>query len=79
MCLESYNKGAINICNNWSVNGRTKRMDVRYYFLRELKENSVLEFCWMPGENNSTDLFIKNLPNRAFTKQAGYYCTDEIY
>ena len=79
MCLESDNKGSIDVCNNGSINGQTKHMDVRNYFLRKLKENGVLEFRWIPGEMNSVDLFTKNLPNQEFAKHAGSYCTDEIY
>ena len=30
MTLESDNKGAIYICNTWSVNGRTKHIDTRH-------------------------------------------------
>jgi len=43
MILECDNKGARYICNNWTVNGRTKHMDTRYYFLRELKEKGIIE------------------------------------
>ena len=32
MYLESDDKGSIDVCNNWSINGRTKHMDVRYFF-----------------------------------------------
>ena len=36
--LEIENKGAVDLANNWSAGGRTRHIDVRYYFLRELKE-----------------------------------------
>ena len=38
MVLEMDNKGAVDLANNWSVGGRTRHMDVRNYFLRELKD-----------------------------------------
>ena len=79
MIIEYDNKGAVDICNTWTVGGRTKHIDVRYYFLRELKEEGVLEFHWIEGKRNSTDLFTKNLPNPLFTKHTGYYCTDEDF
>ena len=44
MVLECDNKGALDICNSWTINGRTKHMDTRYYFLRELKENGLMIF-----------------------------------
>ena len=33
MHLKSDNKGAIEICNNWSITGRTKHIEVSYVFL----------------------------------------------
>ena len=47
--------------------------------MRELKEQGIMEFKWISGDTNSTDLFAKNLANPAFTKHASYYCTDEIF
>ena len=69
MMLECDNKGAIDICNNWTVNGRTKHIDTRHYFLRELKEKGIIESRWISGNDNSTDLFTKiyqihYLPNK---------------
>ena len=58
---------------------RTKHISTRYYFLRELKEEDMLEFRWISGKINSTDLFTKNLPNPLFIKHTGYYCTDENF
>ena len=43
MILECDKKGAISICNNWTVNGRTMHIDTRNYFLRELKEKGIIE------------------------------------
>jgi len=79
MLVESDNKGAIDICNSWTVGGRTKHIDTRYYFLRELKEEGVIKFNWIPGKENCADLFTKNLPNPIFTKHTGYFCTDEDF
>ena len=42
MILEMDNKGAIDLANNWSVGGRTRHIDVRYHFLRELKEDGTI-------------------------------------
>ena len=55
MIVESDNKGAIDLCNSWTVGGRTKHIDTRYYFLRELKEEGVLIFNWISGKINCTD------------------------
>jgi hypothetical protein len=43
MKVELDNKGAKEIINNWSVGGRTRHFGVRFNFLRELKENGIIE------------------------------------
>ena len=76
MIVESDKKGAIDLCKIWSVGGYTKHIDTRYYFLKALKEDIILEFNWVLRKENSSDLFTKNFPNPFFTKHSGYYCTD---
>ena len=70
MILEMDNKGAVDMANNWSVGGRTKHMDVRYLWLRELKEQGIIRVIWTSGESNDADLFTKNLPGPVFHKHA---------
>ena len=71
MILESDNKRSIDITNNRTVNGWTKHIDTRYYFVRKLKEQGVIESKWTPGDDNNTDLFTNNFSNPTFTKHAG--------
>jgi len=70
MILEIDNKGAVDMANKWSVGGRTKHMDVRYLWLRELKEEGLVRVIWTIGESNDADLFTKNLLGPAFCKHA---------
>jgi hypothetical protein len=42
-------KGAKDLINNWSVGGRTCHMEVREYFLRELKEQGLICCVWTAG------------------------------
>jgi hypothetical protein len=37
MILEVDNKGAVDLVNNYSVGGRTRHVETRQYFLRQLK------------------------------------------
>jgi len=37
MVLEIDSKGAIDLGDDWSHSGRTKHMEVRYFWFRELK------------------------------------------
>ena len=73
MVLEIDNKGAIDLANNWSATGRTKHVDVRHHFLRDLKEEGIMKFQWISTMENSSDLFTKNLRGPLFVKHAAVY------
>ena len=60
--------GAVDSANNWSCGGRMRR--VKLNFLRELKEEGVLDIQWMSGKENLANLFTKNLGGSDFEKQA---------
>ena len=60
--LEMDNQAAVNFPNNCSVGGRTRHIDVRQCFLRELKEAGTLLVKWIPGLLNEANIFTKNLP-----------------
>ena len=77
MILKMDNKGAVDMANNWSVGGRTKHMDVRYLWRRELKEQGIIRVIWTSVESNDADLFTKNLPGPVFHKHAiKFVCED---
>jgi hypothetical protein len=77
MILEVDNKGAKDLAHNWTIGGRTRHVDVKYHFLRELKENGIILVKWISQEENSSDLFTKNLATTLFKKHAKVYCSDE--
>jgi hypothetical protein len=66
MVLEMDNQGAVYLDNNWSIGGRTRHIDVRSVFLRELKEASVLVIKWIAGSVNEAEIFTKNLDGPTF-------------
>ena len=70
------NKGAKDPANNWSVGGRTRHIDVRYYFLRELKESGLVQTVWQHGVHNCTNLFTKNLDGPTFRRHANVFCSE---
>jgi hypothetical protein len=74
MILNMDNKGACNLMNNWSVRGQTQHIDVKYYFLRELKEQNTVRAEWIPSGENSSDMFTKNLPADMFAKHSSNFC-----
>ena len=68
------NKGAVDLANNWSVGGRTRHIEVKQYFLRDLKEAGVIETLWMSGADMPADLFTKNLGKNDFEKHTATFC-----
>jgi hypothetical protein len=73
MQLEIDNKGAVRLANNWIVGGRTHHMEVRQYFLRELKEAKIVNTTWLSGDRMSSDLFTKNLARKLFERHSCIY------
>jgi hypothetical protein len=79
MTLEIDNKGAVGLANNWSVGGRTRHVEVRQYFLRELKEEGIIHTVWLRGDDMCSDLFTKNLARPLFEKHARAFLGDDEY
>ena len=79
MFLEMDNKGAIDLVHTWSVGGYTRHDSIRQNFLRELREENVIEVKWIPTDDNSSDLFTKNLPGPLFNKHTAVYCGIDEY
>ena len=47
--VELCNNGARDLANSWSVGGRIGNVDVRMFFLMELKEDERVVFKHIPG------------------------------
>ena len=77
--LEIDNKGAVDLANNWSIGSRTCHIDVRYHFLRELKEAGIIKTVWKSGLDMPADLFTKNLPKPLFEKHAAVFVGKDKY
>ena len=68
MTLYCDNNGAVQLANNWSVGGRTRHVDIKQNFLRELKDNGLLKVEWMSGEDITPDMHTKNVSKILFDK-----------
>jgi hypothetical protein len=42
MILKIHNKGAIDLANNWSIEGQIQHIEVSQYFLWELKVDGII-------------------------------------
>jgi hypothetical protein len=79
MVLEMDNKGAVDLANSWSVGGRTRHVDVRMYFLRELKDDGLLIIRHISGDDNDTDIFTKYTTAAVFNKHVVNFIGNDEY
>jgi hypothetical protein len=56
------NLGAILFTKNQQVSQRTKYIEIRQHFLRNLVEDKLLEVRFVRSENNSSGMTTKNTP-----------------
>ena len=60
------NTGAIFLAKNSQVSGRTKHIDTRHHFIRQLIQEKRLEVTFVRSAENYADLLTKNLPEKQF-------------
>ena len=61
MTLFCDNLNAINISKNPIQHSRTKHVDIRHHFIRELMEDKVIKLEHVSTENRLVDIFTKAL------------------
>lgn len=79
MILECDNSGAVDITNNWASTGRTRHIDVRFKFMRELKEAGILRTVWTPSDTNEADINTKNVHGPLFEHHIAAYVGHDEY
>jgi hypothetical protein len=79
MILEVDNRGAKDLTCNWSVGGRTRHVEVKQYFLRELRERNLIHVKWCSGDSMTSDLYTKNLAGPLFDKHAQSFVGHDEY
>ena len=77
MQLKLDNKCAKDLANNYSVGERTCHIDVRQYFLRDIKKQGIIETEWIIGEKKPSDLFTKNLLGSLFKKHMNAFVSEK--
>lgn len=60
------NTSAINISKNPVQHSRTKHIDLRYHFIRDLVEKDILELSFVPTEHQLADILTKPLDTDRF-------------
>jgi hypothetical protein len=56
-----------------------RHVEVKQYFLRELKEAGIIECHWKKGEDMTSDVFTKNLPGPLFEKHIKAFVGEDKY
>jgi hypothetical protein len=79
MLLEIDNKGAKDLVNNWSAGGRLRHIEVKQFFLRELKEQGLIVVKWLASEDNTSDMMTKNLGGQTFMHHTLTGCGNDEY
>jgi hypothetical protein len=62
------NEGGIFIASNPVQERRTKHIDVRFHYVCDLIEQKRIDIVWVPTDENSADMFTKNLGHIKFEK-----------
>jgi hypothetical protein len=70
--------GAIHLANNAATGTRTKHIDTRIHYVRELAqgEDKFLMIEFVRSEENQSDTFTTNTPHKIFWKHTSKYMTD---
>ena len=70
MVLYVDNTGAIELARNFSTSGRTKHIDVRHHYLRELVEAGIIKVEFVGTDDNTANIFTKNLSMNKYDEHA---------
>jgi hypothetical protein len=66
MIINCDNTSAINISKNPVQHSRTKHIDIRHHFLRDLDESEVVSLSSIPTNNQLADILTKPLNGSRF-------------
>ena len=64
------NLGAIYLAKNQQISQRTKHIDVRHHFIRNLVEAKVIDVKYIKSEDNVADILTKSVKEEIFNKHA---------
>jgi len=67
------NQGSIFIASNPVTEKRSKHIDIRYHYIREVLNRGIAEVFFINGDENPADLLTKNLGSVKFLKFRGMY------
>ena len=68
------NTSAINLVQNWSTSGHSKHIDICFHHICELVEQGMIKLNFVHTNNNTANIFTKNLGNKLFNKHCALLC-----
>jgi hypothetical protein len=74
--LQVDNTGALFLAENSTTGQRTKHIDVRHHFIRNLIEDKIIEVKFVKTADNDADSYTKNLSLELFNKHTKHYMTE---
>lgn len=63
-CIYVDNQGAMCMAKNRETSERSKHIDLKYFFLRDLVADDILVFTYIPSKNNVADILTKSSTKR---------------
>ena len=66
MVVYGDNSSAIDISKNPVQHSKTKHIEIRYHFIRDLVERSIVTLEYIPIERQNADIFTKPLDRSKF-------------
>ena len=64
------NKGSIALAENPTAHSRTKHIDIRYHFVRQVNQRGEVKFVWLPTNSQVADILTKALKGANFQRNA---------
>ena len=73
-CIKMFldNDGAISLANNPLNSARTKHIDVRFHFIRELTRSKTISVEYVPTKEQRADILTKVLTGAIFKKHRDF-------
>ena len=62
------NQSAICLAKNRQVHGKTKHVEIKYHFIRDLVEAGRIKLTYCPSEDMVADMLTKGLHTQQFEK-----------
>ena len=79
MIIECDNKGAVDLVNGYQVGAGTKHIDIRTFFVRDLKDEGIIEVKWIPTSENESDICTKNARESTYLEHIKRFVGDDEY